>query len=410
MAQELGPFDRRTLLWLVTVGAGSLLLGVYILLAVPSAPSVASSDADTFSRSAIGHRGFIELLRASRFPLVVSRHNSAVRAAGGVLVLLEPHLDQPGRAGRLEQMLENGGTTLLVLPKWEGVEDPSQPGWLKSARLLSVESVSSALSAAHVKADVVRRGSRPPLRCGAWTAEVDGVQLLQSTALTPLVACDDGILLGEIRGEKTRLLVLSDPDVLANHGLARGENAALAVDIVKRAGAPARVLIVDETLHGHEMAPSLWNELFRLPLVLAVVQAALALGALLWSGLPRFGAPVPVQAALAPGKNVLIENTASLLRLGGHAAHVLERYLDTAINDTLSALHTSRREPRAERLALLARQPGLTVDIRRIESQVRRIRAGTAAGDGLILSLAQKIHRWKEEVIRGPELRPRRPR
>jgi hypothetical protein len=408
VAESLSPFDRRTLAWLVAVAAGSLLLAVYATLIVPPEADVKSAQADSFSRSAIGHNAFVELLRASGVPLLVSRHNSAARASGsGVLVLLEPRVDEPGRAARLESMVQNARVSLVVLPKWQGEEDPNRPGWVKSVTLIREEEATAVLRALDIKADVRRSGGGPSDGCGAFNVELTSPQLLRSTSLVPLVTCGDGILLGEMLREDGRVLVLSDPDVLANHGLGRGDNAAVALDVVKRAGSPPKVLIVDEALHGHESVSSLWNDLFRMPLVLAVFHAALAVGVLLWSGIPRFGAPVPVRHGLESGKEVLIDNTAALLHQGGHAPHVLRCYLDAAIDDALAALHTPAHLPRSERLAHLARRPGQTVDIRGVEDAVRGMQGGRV-GDGVILSLAQKIHLWKEELIRGPLKRPGR--
>src|SRR5262249_26867071 len=124
---------------------------------------------------------------------------------------------------------------------------------------------------------------------------------------------------------------LADPDALSNYGLARADNAAFALAAAGEAGAPERTLVVDETLHGHESVPSLWRELFQFPLVLALVQGLFAVGAWLWAGLPRFGAPLAETAPLAAGKSVLIENTASLLGTGGHTAHVLARHFERTV-------------------------------------------------------------------------------
>ena len=63
---------------------------------------------------------------------------------------------------------------------------------------------------------------------------------------------------------------------------------------------------------------------------------ALALAAVLvvgWSATARFGSPLPARPAVMPGKMALIDNTASLLRFGGHGAAILRRYADATLRD-----------------------------------------------------------------------------
>jgi len=130
-----------------------------------------------------------------------------------------------------------------------------------------------------------------------------------------------------------RLFVLSDPDLIANHGLARGDNAGRALGLLSRIPGAGQTVVVDETLHGFEQTPSLWRELFVFPLLSATLQGLLALLMLVWSGLGRFGAPMPTSSTHASGRALLIENTAALLGSAGHSAHSLARYLDVTIGD-----------------------------------------------------------------------------
>ena len=47
-----------------------------------------------------------------------------------------------------------------------------------------------------------------------------------------LVVTQDEGLAGELRRGRHRILILSDPDLLSNHGLRRGDNAVLAVRLI----------------------------------------------------------------------------------------------------------------------------------------------------------------------------------
>jgi len=169
--------------------------------------------------------------------------------------------------------------------------------------------------------------------------------------------------------------------------------------------------VIDETLHGHERIPSLWRELFVFPLLPSVIQAALALLALVWSGMGRFGAPLPLPAALASGKDVLIDNTASLLRMAGHSAHTLGRYFDAALTDVVRALHapaSARPRDVYAWLSGVGRRRGVRVDLSVLRGQVERARFHDVRSASAIVSTARRIHLWRLEMLRGPQDDPRR--
>jgi hypothetical protein len=379
---------------------------------------VDSSAADVFSRSALGHKAFVDLLRAQRVPLLVSRYASGERASRSALLLVaEPRLTEsdPARERRLQSMLSMARTALVVLPKWQGQPDPEREGWVATVEPVGDEVIRRALAAAGVPASVAH--SADPLdRCRGTEAVIAWARpqlLVPSTDdLRPLISCRDGLLLAEtVRPDGRRLLVLSDPDVIANHGLGDADHARLALEILAHARRPGQTVVVDETLHGHERPPVLWRELFTFPLLPPVLHGALALLAFVWSGLGRFGAPLPPPPALGSGKSLLIENTASLLHGAGHSAHALGRYLDGAMAQVARALHAPATLAPARLHAWLqgaGRRRGARVDLARLEAQVERVRESPRPSAAAILAAAQRIHRWKQEMLLGPQDDPGR--
>jgi hypothetical protein len=196
------------------------------------------------------------------------------------------------------------------------------------------------LAVAGVRGQIVR-----PAACAAWAGslpapDLDDPQLVASTSLVPLIWTAEGVLAGERITGRRRLIVVSDPDLLATHGLGRGRNADLALALLERLDpAGGRAVVVDETLHGHELQPSLARELLRWPLALATLQGALALGLLAWAALVRFGRPRQAATGLAPGKAFLVENTAELLQQGGHVARAVASYWRAAKEQIARTLH-----------------------------------------------------------------------
>lgn len=407
------PFSRRALAWLVGVSVVSFTTWLVVGLVAPEPSDLESAEADAFSRSAIGHRALVELLRARQVPVMVSRFDSGNRAGEqALLVVAEPRLEQGATLAprKLEQMLRAAHRSLLVLPKWQGHEDPAHAGWLDRAGPVAPAEIAAVLKAADVPAVAYHAAGGGVQACeGAGASPtLDRPQLLRpiegDDTLRPLVTCGEGWLLAERADEEdgSVLLVLSDPDLLANHGIADGDNALVAWAVLEHAREPDQAIVLDETLHGHERVPSLFRDLFTFPLALATLQAVLAIAFLVWSGAARFGAPVPPAPVMEAGKGVLVDNTAALLRLGGHSAYTLGRYLDSLTQEVARVLHAESAgkpgEARA-RLRRIGRRRRVTEDLAALESAVERLRNEKSPAPAAVLAVARRVHRWREEML-----------
>lgn len=406
------PFSRRGALALAAAAAASL-AAAGLLAAFPDAfDDVTSFGADGYSRSALGHHAFLELLRELGFDVAASRHATAARADGAVVVVAEPALGAlpaDPHAEAFDRIRRRARRLLVVLPKRTGVPVNESATWISMAQLLPPG----------VPADVLRRVAdgavvrvaaakhfRGPLPAPAALADL---QLVRSSALAPLVACDEGILAGELRSGDQQIVVLADPDVLATHGLGRGDDALLAVRLLERLGAgPGKLpVVVDETLHGHEATPSLARALVRWPLALVTVQVALVAGLLAWAAAIRFGRPAPPRAALAPGKAFLVENTAELLRYGGHLGPAVRAYWRATREGIARALRPAGEAGEADALvARLAAARGLEPERSRLARAVEAL-ARTRRPAREAVRLAKDIHAFREELTDGARTDPR---
>lgn len=311
-----------------------------------------SHGADGYSVSALGHRAFRRLLEESGTTVTSSRFDSAKRAAvSSLLVVAEPDLsdDLDRSAERLFRgMLARPGVTLVVLPRRDGFDDFEHEGYVRWAYEHPEGDVQKVLAVIDRGLTLVRRpvGTDPfdARDVGPRPSLPGPVQLIKpSSHLEPLISLGGEVLLGRVLPTNDRSLsevyILSDPDLIATHGLVRGDNATLAVAIVERLRPQGGSVLFDETLHGFDIRPSLWRELFRPPLVFATGSALFAGLVLVAAGLGRFGRERPAPPPIEPGKRFLVDHTAELLRQGGHAGHALERYLAATIQDTGRALH-----------------------------------------------------------------------
>ncbi len=261
--------------------------------------------------------------------------------SGSVLVIAEPRTDDATLTD-VGAMLD-APTVLLVLPKREGKADPKRPNWIGEDRLIASSDVQRALSLADEKATLIRDGEADSWNISRFSGAqpaIHHVQLMHSARLRPLLAGPEGMLIGEIREHGRRLVVLSDPDLIANHGIARGDNAWIFVSLIQylRSGRDGKV-VFDEFIHGYSPRPfHMLGILFQFPFVLVTAQAALAIALLVWAAAGRFGAPRELPPAIEAGRRSLIDAGAALVSRNGDPSVLASRYYEEMVRDAASSL------------------------------------------------------------------------
>lgn len=398
-----GPFRRRTLWILGLVVVLSLATTVGLTLFGDDLESEPGAGTDAYSRSAIGHHGLVTLLERLDIPVVLSQAESAARARQGLLVIAEPIVGEPDADRRLRELV--GGDAprvLLVLPKWWGVPSMRHPPWLADTALVAEDEVAAVLSALGIERNRLQRTSVP----------VEGPVTLRHTPqhyqLDPewedalLTAADGRALIVEIPHGSTMITLITDPDLVNNHGLDEPGNAAAVVALIDRLrqGGP---VVFDEVTHGYVREPGVWAVLFRYPLVLATIQALVVALVLGLATRGRFGPPAKAAPPLAAGKDFLIRHTATLLRHGGHDAAMLRRYLAGAIHHVRVALHAPRDLSTEQAVAWLERIGAarkLSISLAELEREVAAVEADRS-NVRHAASIATRIHRWRQEMTLG---------
>jgi hypothetical protein len=399
-----GPFAPRKLaVWLTAVivlGAAATYFAVFGNVG----QGVDAVGPSTFSRSAIGHAGIADVLRRQGIDVVKSRSESVGKLrADDVLVVAEPNIALPPQ--QLRSLLA-ARTVLLVLSKRAGQRSRGRPDWVDRVVLLPEKSAAALLEVTGIKAEIMRA---PPAM--AWSRNEIGLaptirapmQLIRSAGLRPIVAADDGMLVAELRTNRGRLVVLSDPDVIQNHAIGESDNAAFAVALINRLRGRNGKVVFDETVHGYvEPAGAPWMVLFEFPFWLAALQGVAAIGLLLWATMGRFGAPLPPPPALASGKHGLIQNTAKLFEFAGYQVVMVQRYVQALVRDAARQLHGPAGLSELDAVAWLDRVgrargvDGSCADLLQRASDLGRRRDA-----GLLAALARDAHRWKREIVDG---------
>ncbi len=408
MAQE-GPFTGRTKVILIAVSV--LSLGGGFALAIfgedMSPPPTAGSSA--YSTSALGHQVAIDLLHKFEVPVLVSRYESGQKAKNSLLVLAEPVVDR-GNDDQVTEMVRAAKATLLILPKRDGVPNPVAPAWINDAYVLSEATVAETLRAFVDDAQLVRHTSVEALEFdhGAFAAPtLTNPQMFRSALLTPVITMTNGdVLLAH--DESSNLWVLSDPDIIANHGIGNGDNALLFMQIINAARSSGDTVVVDEVLHGHRTKPSIWRSLFEFPLALVTLQVLLITGILLWAMTRRFGKPIAARAGIEPGKAFLIENTASLLHFGGYSTDMLQRYYRDTFRHVRLRLHTPGSlsdVAAAQWLDRVGSVRGVGDTLDSLAPFIAEVVASGRRQPRRIATAAGRIYQWKEEMLHGPSKR-----
>ena len=105
----------------------------------------------------------------------------------------------------------------------------------------------------------------------------------------------DGAVLADFTYGKGRIIFLSDPFVVANNGVARGANLALAMNILRSMGAPERKIFFDEYHHGYRDESNPLVNYFRgTPVPWLALQGLLLCLLVVYAYSRRFARPMPL--------------------------------------------------------------------------------------------------------------------
>jgi hypothetical protein len=408
-------FPLRVLIGWICAAVALFAVSLYFMASGDSGGRGDRIGPSTFSRSAIGYAGIAEVLQRQGVAVVKSQYDSLAKASpGSVVVIAEPRSNAASESS-IRRLLASNTTMLLVLPKWTGGPSEDHPGWLASLAEGQIGEALWTLRLVAPKAEVTRERNKV-----FWTINAlriapsidQPIQLIRGQPpFLPIVAAPEGMLIGEIVRGSRRIWVLSDPDIIANQGFGRGNNAALAVAAIKRLRGADGSVIFDETVHGFVARPaSPFLLLFRFPFVVATIQGLMAVALLLWATLGRFGAPQSLPPPLNAGRSGLLQNMASLIEFTGHQETVIRRYVLETVRDVGRQLHAPRGISGNALVAWLQRvgaARGVETDCGAVIRQIEELSEGRYRNLSALVRLARQIHQWKGEIIDGRVSHPR---
>jgi hypothetical protein len=390
----------------VAAFAGLLALSAY----APELHDGLDGQGHALSRSAIGFAGIVRLLHDAGEPAVAARGAVPLDVrARGVIVVTPP----PGATPADIAKLKANRWVLIVLPKWGTTPDPRHLGWVQKSRLLPINQVASVLLGPKMRKISLNWRDRPskPVLAGPAAIPLTGAVpccLMRSMELgtidhfQTLVSPPGRVLLADDVGHAVLVqldsatIVLSDPDILNNQGLANLATAEAAVAILDACRQGQGPVIFDVTMNGFKRSRSLLRLALEPPFLgatLCALAAALLMGA---HAAVRFGAPRPDAAALALGKTGLVENAAVLIELAKREPAMAPRYVDVVRRAAAKAmgLPTATAADRIDR-ALDAATPSDRAPFSTLAAEAPAIR--TRAD---LLDLVQRLYRRRLEITR----------
>ena len=396
----------RLAVLLVVISAVSL-FGLMLLFAyAPDLRSENSNGGDTVSRSAIGFAGLKELLTLSGVPTELDRGLLSRPDTRPSLVILTP---EAGTAARDLSEYEYVAPTLIILPKWIVTPQIPREDWVSKFGAVPVVQTTAMLqqiapgvtlamrpgSAKNV--EVILSPTAPP---GFSAFILPHVEELRSIggAKSLLIARNYGPVLAMAKHAGHPVYILSDPDLMNDHGLSDRVAARAALMMIAQLRQGTGPVRFDVTLNGLGRDPSLLRAIFQTPLVGATICALLAALLIGWHAASRFGAPLAPGQVFARGKKVLAANTADLLRMMGRDGAMAARYVQSARDMALARLGARRASApeQDELLAIIERGESLGVTYAEL---AREAEAARTSAD--LQRIAEKAYAWRKGITRG---------
>lgn len=264
--------------------------------------------------------------------------------------------------------------TLVVLPKWK--TGMRALGMAHGDLLIPADEMNRLLSqigldGARVRIDAKGFVREPVNLAGAGDEiAIMHPQTVTASGCTPILGTADNMLLGDCRGRgRAKFWLLTDPDLLSNHGLAHAGNARVALAVVRELNGAASVVVdasadrwvvdSDPFTASYERRWEDFARMFAWPFTMIWI-GFFAVGALvLWRAIVRYGPlarvyPDEPQAS----KTVSISAKARLLRLANHDEALLKSHIRARLQTLAADLlgpHRKAADPLAALLPMIKR-------------------------------------------------------
>lgn len=371
------PFAMRTVLVMVVLGTIGFLAFLLLSAYGEDLQPAQRSGNHALSTSAVGFAGLAEMVRQVHGHVAFIRRDADLDAADRLVVLTPALTTDPAVLAKILERRRDY-PTIVVLPKWFTLPRRDNPAWVQSIGAAEADQIAKLVAS---------------LGSPTVAENPKGLRTISGDTLEPLIEDSDGrALAAQVKDRLT--IIVADPDLLDNQGLATLPGAERAMKLLDRYAVEGNVAF-DLTLHGFGRNPNLAKLAFEapfLPLTLCLIFAALLAG---WHAMLRFGPPLAEARGVAFGKRAIAENGAALLRLAGRRHRTGDRYA-ALIREAAAASTGAPSNLPADKLDAYLNRLDKTGEPFTALAQ----RAGHASDTRALLDAARALYQWKRTVSR----------
>lgn len=339
--------DGRIIAGLVIFFCLSFIFSLYLSFGSPQVTEDYKVGSSQKSVSAIGYNALYNFLLLDH-KIVYPEARFAPRRTG-LLLLNEPNLKNLSTV-ELSEFL-NANRILLILPKWEGKRSTKNKREIESVYLYNEDSLNLLLGMVFDEGRLARLHEGKQLQptivyCSKNSFNTKNFvlnlphQFVQSSEIASLIETPEGVLFGKIKGRKNDLWILTDPDLLSNHGLDNNANAYLVKEIMDHVMGSDKTIIFDQAIFGKKESENIINQLFRLPSSLITIFLLFFMVICFWAGIRPLEKGKTEDIALKFNQQRLIQNTAHLLSENEYSHFDIGmRYYRTLLRHAASSLY-----------------------------------------------------------------------
>ncbi|MEN7538411.1 DUF4350 domain-containing protein [Aurantiacibacter flavus] len=325
MSRAKSPFHPGAVALVLLVGAASFLLLLYAMAHGLDGSSERDGRAHAKSPGLDGYAGFVSLIENSGHTVSLSYSEGNLDDYG--LLVLTPRFDTDGE--ELAEIIEQRrytGPTMLVLPKWIAMPIPdsvpveAEPGWVLLANAMAPPWFDALDIGEGAELAIGTTGGFSGLGYEGTLPDGTNTMALVETGESPIeplvVDREDDMLAGlyYADGDAWPLVIVFEPDLVNNWGMANETRARLADALIHKASEDEDLdLTFDMTLPGLAKTENLLTLAFTPPFLAATLCLILAALLVAWRAFQRFGPPFAEAPAMAQGKRQLAMNGAALL-------------------------------------------------------------------------------------------------
>jgi hypothetical protein len=425
-ARDGNPFSPRAALALVGLGTLVFLALLYMIGSGMTGGTTNDGGGHAGGRGLNGYAAFSDFLDRRGYTVRRARNPGALDDPG-LLVLTPPARADGAEIDKIVSARRAIGPTLVIAPKWTAAPvadrtEGAKRGWVRLTGTAPPQ-WEGFLDDVGVDLRPMGGGERAAWASGALDGPLPDARRVQSgtgARLVPLVVSKpEGRILAAYvadggayrtlerlaqnppRGDDEDIhpiILVFEPDLLDNYGMANLANARLAERLVSVATGDERRVTFDLTLNGHARAPNLLTLAFTPPFLAATLCLLLAAIAVGWRAFLRFGPPRAGQRAIAFGKRALVANTAGLIRRS-RRLHLLTGSYGARVRDRIMrALALPQADDAAIEAAIDRALAGRAPDAAPFSITAARLRAARSPHD--IVKAAQDLRALERIMIR----------